>query len=220
MLIVALSGSAAAATRVRIGIDGGRVGASWTRYGHSRETLTVGSDRRFDGWARGYSFSADQGDVDGDLVLTVNNGYTTQWVLEDAYEGEPSVVVDPREDGDLYVTVTSDEGTREFLIADGGLGPVYAGGSVPIERVHHNTFVFDLGIGHAHHYRYHPVYVAPPRAGINHVWRGHEFARDRVEIVHGHNFNGHAHGDHGNHGSQGDHGNHGNHESHGHHDNH
>jgi hypothetical protein len=233
VFVLAASAPAAAATKVRVSIGADGIDASWTRYGKSRISLSVGSRdyARFNGWERGYHFDADTGDRDGDLVLTVYNGYTARWVLEDAYWGEPSVVVDPRDNGDLYVTVNSDDGTREFLIANGGLGPVYSGGVIPIERRHHDTYVLDLHLGRDHHYPHH-VYGRPPHAGIVHIWHGHEHQPEHGHWDDGHgdhhgNDHGDHHGDdHGDHHDNGhgdhnnDHGQHNDHNDHNDHDGH
>lgn len=185
VLGLALTQPASAATKVKID-------AAWTKYGRSRLSLSVGTARsvdsyrrspRFAGWDydRQFTANADR----GDLTLTIDNGYQAQWVINDAYDdyyGTPAVVVDPRDNGDIYVSVTNDYGTREFMITEGGLGAMYSGGSIPvIVEPRHERFYLSIGT-----YRPDHRYVRPP-AGVHvyssHIWRSHDRDRDRVRVV-------------------------------------
>jgi hypothetical protein len=176
ILGVAFSRPASAATKVQIGVGVGD--RSWVRFGNGRLELSVGSGRsasryrsdpRFYGWERGRSFTADS--TDGQLVLTIDNGYIARWVIDDDFYGTPSVVVDPRDNGDVYVTVTDDDGSRYYMIENGGLGPMYAGGAIPVVERSHKRFYFSIDTGRPYHRHY-----VRPSAGIIHIAPRH---RDR-----------------------------------------
>jgi hypothetical protein len=97
----------------------------WTRFG----AATLGLEplnARFAGWKTGNNIRVGYGQS-GVIYLTIVNGaYTARWTLRHPYAGEIRSSVKAESSGDVRLTVNDDHGTHEYLVKDGGLGPVYS----------------------------------------------------------------------------------------------
>ena len=51
-------------------------------------------------------------------------GNVLSWTIRGDFSGSPKVTVTPKSSGDLQVMVRASNSTREFLISNGGLGPI------------------------------------------------------------------------------------------------
>ena len=99
----------------------------WTRFGEAKVRLNPATSR-FTGWKTGNSIRVSYGDA-GLLYLTVANGpYTARWTLNNAYSGTAHTTVKADTNGDIHLSVTDSRGTHNFLVKDGGLGPIYSRG--------------------------------------------------------------------------------------------
>jgi hypothetical protein len=80
----------------------------------------------FNGWRSNANIQLDYGDA-GQLLLTVNNvDYTATWTINKAYTGSVKTSVESENDGDVIVTVQDAGGTHQYMVKDGGIGPIYA----------------------------------------------------------------------------------------------
>jgi hypothetical protein len=99
----------------------------WTRFGEASLRLNPATSR-FSGWKTGNTIRVGYGDA-GILYFTVQNGsYTARWTLDNAYSGNPHTTVKADSNGDVHLNVTDSSGSHEFLVKDGGLGPIYSRG--------------------------------------------------------------------------------------------
>ncbi len=79
---------------------------------------------QYSGWVEGSSIDIVWGDP-GQMIVTVKNGYTASWTLNNAYAGSPKVNVSTRQQGEIIVQVRDDDGIHEYSLRNGGLGPVF-----------------------------------------------------------------------------------------------
>src|SRR5688500_18644026 len=97
----------------------------WTRFGDAALRLNP-TTARYSGWKQGNSIRVSYGDA-GIIYLTIDNSPdTARWTLRNAYRGGVQTNVKAETNGDVRLTVTDNRGTHEFLIKDGGLGPIYS----------------------------------------------------------------------------------------------
>lgn len=95
----------------------------WVPYSDATSSIQP-AGARFDAWDRSRTFSAQT--TRSKLSLTVNNvDYRATWTVGGNFSGSPKVTVTPKSSGDLQVLVRSANTTREFLISNGGLGPIF-----------------------------------------------------------------------------------------------
>ena len=67
-------------------------------------------------------------------ILVVDDDQAIRWTLSEAYNGTVKTTVKADSNGDVHLFVTDSNGTHEFLVKDGGLGPIYAKGWVYGQR--------------------------------------------------------------------------------------
>lgn len=105
----------------------------WTRFGNATVTVSP-SNARFTSWTADNSVELNYGDA-GELLLNVrNSNYTSAWRLRDAYVGAVRTTITTQSNGDIQLRVNDTRGTHEFLVKDGGIGPIYTRGlTVPDE---------------------------------------------------------------------------------------
>jgi hypothetical protein len=61
----------------------------------------------------------------GELEVSVaGNGYASTCRIFDAYSGDVNASLESRRDGEVVVYIEDELGSHEFLIENGGLGPV------------------------------------------------------------------------------------------------
>ena len=78
----------------------------------------------YNGWVEQSSIDILWGDP-GQMIITVTNGYTATWKINNAYTGSPSVTVTTRQQGEMIVQVRDDNGLHEYSIRNGGIGPIF-----------------------------------------------------------------------------------------------
>jgi hypothetical protein len=189
-------------------------GDGWTEYAAAGGDVWP-ADASFSGWLEQPQFAAETDDIPGELVLTIDNGYTARWAIDGAYAGSaPAVNAFPEDNGDLYIAVRSQAGERDFLIEHGGIGPLDFGGLIPQ--------AVDVLPGES----YAPPALAPVEDNylldlditvqpwVTHLFSPHHAWHQHEQVDHG-GYDGPGHWNHGNHGGPGDHHG-GDHQHHGH----
>ncbi len=98
-------------------------GSDWMPYTKAKVDV-LPRNASFKGWQTGNSMVIRIGG-DEDIYLTVTNGnYTAETELPDAYQGAVKTKATADPGGWVILSVSDMNGTREFKIANGGLGPV------------------------------------------------------------------------------------------------
>jgi len=96
----------------------------WSTFGNASVRLS-NPEAQFIGWETGNTIRVGYGSP-GVMYVTVENGpYTARWVLSGAYSGAVHTTVRPQTNGDVNLEVRDERGSHDFVIKDGGLGPVY-----------------------------------------------------------------------------------------------
>jgi hypothetical protein len=159
-------------------------GGGWQEY--DQAALDYWPDTAvFTGWRQDRQFNASTDDNPGELIFTVQNGYTAEWAIGNAFSGKPSVQADARPNGDLFITVESGWGRRDFLIENGGLGPLNFGGTIPEaataaapsydeQIVAYPDYVYpDYSYPDNYYYFDFGITVLPPIQHLPHRWHDH-----------------------------------------------
>jgi len=112
----------------RLGFDGvgNDPGAGWQLY-HDASFEQYPDNARFDYWTKKADIDLNWGNY-GELELDVVNGYQAECLIRDAYDGGVQASVETEYNGDIVIKIQDDLGTHEFLVKNGGLGPVYQRG--------------------------------------------------------------------------------------------
>jgi hypothetical protein len=103
--------------------------AGWELYTKRSISLTPTS-ASFSGWRSGYRQELSFGQSE-DIYVKINNGYSAECRLLDAYQGSVNVSSSIDDNGAITLEVEDELGTHYFRIDNGGLGPVYAKGWPP-----------------------------------------------------------------------------------------
>jgi hypothetical protein len=100
-------------------------GSDWSQYSTAELTLWP-NNARFTGWNKNRTFQTKTDDREGRLQLSIDNiDYNANWTISQIHNGKAQVMIDPMADGDIYLTVKDSRGSRELLIRNGGIGPLY-----------------------------------------------------------------------------------------------
>jgi hypothetical protein len=98
-------------------------GPEWRMFAKAKAVISP-PEAAFSGWQ-------DTADIDfrwgeyGQIILVVaNDGYSAQWTIDDAYHGNVNVSTQSQPTGDIIVQIDDDMGQHQFMLNNGGLGPL------------------------------------------------------------------------------------------------
>lgn len=97
--------------------------SQWQPYADASVKLEP-PDAKFSGWNVDSGIDLGWGQY-GEVTLDIqNSAYRAQWTIENAYHGEVKANVVASPDGNVVLTIKDTQGTREFRIENGGVGPI------------------------------------------------------------------------------------------------
>lgn len=85
-------------------------------------------DAEFTVWRPNVQLSLEFGAYGELQVAVAKNGYSSTCRILDAYSGDVSASLESRLNGEIVVDIEDELGSHEFLIENGGLGPVFVRG--------------------------------------------------------------------------------------------
>jgi len=106
--------------------ENGRPGG-WEPY-ENVEITSEPPEAAFTVWRPEVKLSLEFGDYGELKVDVIHNGYNARCRIFSAYDGDVSVSLESQGDGLIIISVEDELGSHQFLIENGGLGPVFVRG--------------------------------------------------------------------------------------------